>query len=1363
MNMKPRLIHSIVAGALALNLQAMASPGIPLGKLYAIGGFDPDDTGMVPHRIYELDPTTGKATPLPSSFSPEPAGLAATADGRLLALDLPHAHGPEPAPEQSTLLEIDPYKGFLTKLATVPVEATGFDIFPDGRAFTIPLPGGSAPVQVHSVNLATGAVAPIGGASAIDDAFNAAFGSAPAANKRATQLASVSNSLYAVVRHGSTANLVRFDAATGVATVLGTPNAVNTANGGAYRGIPGLSGHDSDGDGQFDELFGVLNYHDHDGDPDTHFQVIGALVKFNLADGTWSIVGRNPGLLFSGLASTKQLNPTPVYLAFTFETFDVEGGTETLLSDIRNDGTLVGRFKDSSGVSQGFIQQGTSRTVFNVTGTTATFPGGIDNVGRVAGFYRDATDPAVQHGFIRQANGTITTIDGPGQTFTYAWRINDAGQVNGYWFEDPFFITSFRRATDGTLTTNIFAGSPIGTVTRGMNEAGDTAGWKWDANFTLQGVIFAGGATNMFTVSGWEHTQPGDINNFGEIAGTVNNGFTNTAGFFRRANGDTVVFNPPGAVEVEVFGLNDLGQIVGEYADAAGNRHGFIAQPAVKLPSGHTDIGIAFEDGAFDLHIHSEETDTEYAPGGAVLCVLPAAEQPVPDTAAFSFLGRPGYSTWILPAVQNEELLFLGFGAEEVEKGVFVGDVLRMELVSVEGAGDFAVYSVNGFGNPVVHMNSADGINASDFFQVIAGGHTDLNWAFSAPGTYRVGFRARGTLVAGNQAVLSEIAYCTFTVAAPQLPQPVEPDDSFVYKVVDLGTLGGPLFHFSLDVNNAGQVVGASNVRDEPFTSHAFLYEGDGPMRDLGTLGGNGSQANSINEAGVIVGWAETAEGGQIMRLRPGQPMETLGPAGFGEGANSINEAGMIVGTLETAAGDVRGFVISTSGQTYDLDTFGGAFTLAKGINNSGVIVGWSRNVEDRSRAFRHVGLGPLNAATDDIGTLGGLTAQATAINDRGRIVGRSTTANGSFRAFLWEEGKGMKDIGTIGGGNTWAFGINNHDTVVGWGTLDPEDTFANYTQGWVWTPERGMNNLNSLLPQGAQHEINAAYGVNDQGWIVGGSYLIGTSTERPVLLKPATRLKRGHTDVGLLFENDAFEFEIHAGETDTEYAPEAAVLSLPALTQSLVPTAPGFSFLGSAGAPVWVLPGVENPKLLFLGLAAEEIERGVFVNDQLRFTLKGVEGPGHFSLYSVDGFGVPQVHMNSGDGVTAADTKTVEAGSHEDFSWAFTAPGLYRVKLQASATLVAGNRSITSDEVEICFEVIGIETRLNIAIDGTQAGIRLVTQDGLSYQLKSAPTLTGPWTDEGAAFIGTGRLKQITVPLNSGARFFHVEASTGN
>ncbi|MBL9127568.1 MAG: hypothetical protein JNL97_07975, partial [Verrucomicrobiales bacterium] len=205
------------------------------------------------------------------------------------------------------------------------------------------------------------------------------------------------------------------------------------------------------------------------------------------------------------------LAPAPTSLGFVFETLDIPGSSETLLSDIRNDGTLVGRFKNHDGLSQGFIRSGTNLTTFNVTGSTATFPGGIDNFGRVAGFYRNATNAEVQHGFIRDIDGTITTIDGPGQTFTYAWRINDMGQVNGYWFEDPFFITSFRRSPDGVLTTNIFVGSPVGTVARGLNDRGDMAGWKWTDDFELQGVIFADGKTNVFGVPGWDNTLPADL------------------------------------------------------------------------------------------------------------------------------------------------------------------------------------------------------------------------------------------------------------------------------------------------------------------------------------------------------------------------------------------------------------------------------------------------------------------------------------------------------------------------------------------------------------------------------------------------------------------------------------------------------------------------------------------------------------------------------------------------------------------------------------------------------------------------------------------------------------------------------------
>ena len=989
----------------------------------------------------------------------------------------------------------------------------------------------------------------------------------------------------------------------------------------------------------------------------------------------------------------------PDPLAFTFETFDVEGGTETLLSDIRNDGALVGRFKDGGGISQGFIREGTNLTTFNVTGTTATFAGGLDSFGRVAGFYCDAVDPDVQHGFIRETNGTFTTLDGPGQTFTYVWRSNDAGQVNGYWFEDPFFITSFRRATNGALTTNVFAGSPIGTVARGMNEAGDTAGWKWDENFTLQGVIFAGGATNVFTVAGWEHTLPGDINNLGEVAGTVNNGFTNTAGFFRRANGDTVVFTPPGAVEVEVFGLNDLGQVVGEYADAGGNRHGFIAHPAVKLPRGHTDIGIAFEDGAFDLHIHDEETDTEYAPGGAVLCVGEAAELAIPDTAALSFLGRPGYSTWILPAVQNTNLLFLGFGAEEVESGVFVGDVLRMELASVTGAGDFAVFSFDGFGNPVVHMNSADGISAADFFLVTAGGHTDLNWAFNAPGTYRIGFRARGTLVDGNQEVVSEVAYYTFVVPEPLLPQPPEPDDSIAYKF-EVVEAPGAEATYAFGINSAGLIVGRFN---EAGVGRGYVRETGGVIVPTNFPGATFTETFGINSNGFIVGWYKSASSTNGFLLGTNGVFETIAlPGATVTYALGINASNTIAGAYQDGAGVQHGFIRDAAGGVTSFDPPGSIYTEAYGINDAGTVVGYF-------------------------------------VDGQGER-GFARRTDGSFEVF---------DVS--GADGSGILGINNAGTWTGFF----ED--ADGVHGFVRSADGVLTALN--FPDSS---FTVALGIADDGVVVGYT-ADATDTVRGFIARSATRLKSGHTDIGVLFEGGAFEFEVHAEDTDTEYSPDAALLNLPPLTQTVVPTNASYAFLGAAGAPVWVLPGVENPKLLFLGLAAEEIEQGVFENDELRFALKGVEGPGHFALYSIDGFGVPQVHMNSGDGLDTNDVKSVQAGSHEDFYWAFTSPGLYRVKFQVSGTLVAGSQFIESEEVEFCFEVIGIETRLAIARSGGNATINFVTQDGLTYQLESAPAVTGPWANEGAAFLGTGREKTITVPLSPGAAFFRMKASAGN
>jgi probable HAF family extracellular repeat protein len=66
----------------------------------------------------------------------------------------------------------------------------------------------------------------------------------------------------------------------------------------------------------------------------------------------------------------------------------------------------------------------------------------------------------------------------------------------------------------------------------------------------------------------------------------------------------------------------------------------------------------------------------------------------------------------------------------------------------------------------------------------------------------------------------------------------------------DVGTLGGT-GSWAVGINNAGQVVGTSG-------GHATLWSG-GVASDLGTLGGTWSEAYGINNAGQVVGGSYTA------------------------------------------------------------------------------------------------------------------------------------------------------------------------------------------------------------------------------------------------------------------------------------------------------------------------------------------------------------------------------------------------------------------------------------------------------------------------------------------------------------------------
>lgn len=166
------------------------------------------------------------------------------------------------------------------------------------------------------------------------------------------------------------------------------------------------------------------------------------------------------------------------------------------------------------------------------------------------------------------------------------------------------------------------------------------------------------------------------------------------------------------------------------------------------LSSGHMDIGILYEAGAWDLHVHKESPppDEEFAPSDAIVQLGARAQLPggVPNSpAAAAFFGPVGSALWILPKSADPELPFLGIGAEEMSSADWNGP-LTLTLTDVRGPGNVLVWDVGAFGELQPLISSRDGISAVDSVAVEAGGHAHYFWAFTEPGDYEVHLSAKG-------------------------------------------------------------------------------------------------------------------------------------------------------------------------------------------------------------------------------------------------------------------------------------------------------------------------------------------------------------------------------------------------------------------------------------------------------------------------------------------------------------------------------------------------------------------------------------------------------------------------------------------
>ncbi len=152
---------------------------------------------------------------------------------------------------------------------------------------------------------------------------------------------------------------------------------------------------------------------------------------------------------------------------------------------VNGSGTIVGRYKDGSGIFHGFLLSGGKYQTIDEGGGPNTWAMGINNAGSFAGSFGAQTPP--EHGFI-SAGGQMTQIDVPGAASTLVTAIAQDGTVvgcTGYPNNQAFV-----RGPKGNYLIFQASGARI-TCATSINDASTMiAGFYNDQSFNYHGFVY---------------------------------------------------------------------------------------------------------------------------------------------------------------------------------------------------------------------------------------------------------------------------------------------------------------------------------------------------------------------------------------------------------------------------------------------------------------------------------------------------------------------------------------------------------------------------------------------------------------------------------------------------------------------------------------------------------------------------------------------------------------------------------------------------------------------------------------------------------------------------------------------------------
>ena len=322
------------------------------------------------------------------------------------------------------------------------------------------------------------------------------------------------------------------------------------------------------------------------------------------------------------------------------------------------------------------------------------------------------------------------------------------------------------------------------------------------------------------------------------------------------------------------------------------------------------------------------------------------------------------------------------------------------------------------------------------------------------------------------------------------------------YVVTDVGDLGGGEA-YAFAINSSGQIAGYSYLAGHSLGSscderRGFLYQ-NGVMSELPSLAGTRfATASGINAGGEVAGTNEVyvadsrCTGGCFpgycgiqtpVLVSNGAAIDLSAPLPWYAGvANDVNAGGQVVGWSRKAdLPNPRTWhaFLSENGVRTDLGTLDKDWSIASGINDDGVVVGYSQLVEGSGLWY---GFRWSDGVMTPLPSLGANTFNgANDVNAAGDAVGVSGPNSSVTQPVLFTSAGGVVDLGSLGGTQGSASALNDRADAVGYsytGGNQSRHGFL-YRNGQLW-------DLNDLIPANSGWELIAATDINNSGSIVG-------------------------------------------------------------------------------------------------------------------------------------------------------------------------------------------------------------------------------------------------------------------------------------